>query len=302
MDGEAREIMSQGPVANWYALPAPRPASYLPAPYGVRRDVTARFARLSPGWVYLSAAEPTGRPDAASATRAADFGHDNLAWSGKPLPRGRRRLVSAAVGGALLGAVAALLGVMLADRWAVFDYAPFRHLPLSHSAPAPVVAAPPEMVPAAALETASASAPAPASAPVLASAPPVAAVADRSGEPRPRASVADTHATPPLQPKPTKQPGTADAPGHEREALKPASASAARSHARAQPKAARPVDPPAASAHDVCGADWLCDDELRSLQIELKRWEAQNGLPETQESRPSGTSVHLTGHSRVTEW
>ncbi|WP_279613379.1 hypothetical protein [Burkholderia sp. BCC0405] len=41
---------------------------------------------------------------------------------------------------------------------------------------------------------------------------------------------------------------------------------------------------------------------MRSLQVELKRWEAHQLLPASGDGNAVAASVRLTDHLRVTEW
>jgi len=280
--------MNPGSIDNWFALPPPRAASYLPAPYGARRDVTDRFARLSPGMVYLPAVRSYHDMAVAADARAADFGHDNLAWSRTPPLRGRGRVVSAAIGGALLGAaLTALLGVIPADRWAGFGHVVRGSLPAEHAAPASVVAAVPEAAPA----PVSAPAPAPAPAPVSALPP---APVDRSDASFRPARAADGRSL--------RRPGTAGTRSREHGVVRPVAARAAPPHVPAKPQAAVSAIPPVSATPDPCGADWPCGEALRSLQVELKRWETRKPLPASGEGNAVELSVRLTDHLRVTEW
>lgn len=273
--GEATgRAMNSGPAAIWFALPPPRPASYLPPPYGMRHG---RLARLPSGAVYLSSGQASCRPAVASAARAADFGHDNPAWSRVPQPRGRGRLVLAAVGGALLGAALTVsLGVMLADRGAVFGHATQVSLPAGNSASAPVVGTAPAVAPAPAV--------------------------GRSGAASDLAPAVPARAMPAVPPTLHRQPDTTGVRISERQAMRPASVSTARSRVPVKPRAAAQADSPALAAPDRCGGDWPCGDELRLLQSELKRREVYERLPASLESSVVGVSVRLTDHRRVTEW
>ncbi|UVE64005.1 hypothetical protein L2Y90_09010 [Burkholderia pyrrocinia] len=279
--GEATgSAMNSGPAAIWFALPPPRPASYLPPPYGMRHG---RLARLPSGAVYLSSGRSSCRPAAAPAApaapgaRAADFGHDNLAWSRVPPPRGRGRFVLAMIGGALLGAALTVsLGVMLPDRGSVFGHAAQVSLPVGSSTSAPVDA------------TAAVAAPAPA--------------VNRSGAASDLAPAVPVRAIPTVTPTLHRQPDTTGVRIGKREATRPASVSTARPRVSVKPRAAAQADWPALAAPDRCGGDWPCGDELRLLRSELKRREAHERLPVSLESSVVGMPVLLMEHRRVTEW
>ncbi|WP_141684898.1 hypothetical protein [Burkholderia stabilis] len=272
IDMATGRTMNSEPAAIWFAMPPPRPASYLPPPYGMRHG---RLARLPSGAVYLSSGRSSCRPAAAPGARAADFGHDNLAWSRVPQPRGRGRLVLAAVSGALLGAALTVsLGVMLVDRGAVLGLADRANPPAGNPVAAPAVATMPAAVPAPVVDRlGAASGPAPA-APAILDVPPT------------------LH----------RQPNSTRAQSREREAMRPASVSTARPRVPVKPRAAAQADSPALAASDRCGGDWPCGDELRLLQSELKRREAHDRLPASLERSVVGMPVRLTEHRRVTEW
>lgn len=282
--------MSPGSIENWFALPPPRAASYLPAPYGARHGVTARFASSSPESVYL----PNHRLVVASDTCAADFGHDNLAWSRKPPPRGRARLMLAAIGGAVLGAaLMALLGAMMAGRAAEQSHSARGSLPTGKRAPASVVASAAEVVPSPTQVLDS----------VPALAAPSAPAASRAGAlPQPMRG-ANGHAVPALRPTPPRRSDSASVRVREPEVVQPVSGKAAFRRAPTKPRPAAPADSSVSRAPGRCGDDWPCGDALRALQGELKQWEARKHLPAARESHVAGqTSVHLTDHRRVTEW
>ncbi|WP_124499918.1 MULTISPECIES: hypothetical protein [unclassified Burkholderia] len=282
--------MNPESIDNWFALPPPRAASYLPAPYGVRHGVTARFARSSPGTVYLS----NRCLAVAAGACAADYGHDNLAWSRKPPPRGRGRLVSAAIGGAVFGAVLmALLGAMMAGRGA--EPGPlWGSMPTGKRASASIVAATPDAIPA--------PPPAPASDATPALAPPLAPVVRQADtQPHPVRG-AGGPAVPAPRPMPPRRPDMENVHTRELEVVRPLSAKAVAHRMPAKPRPAKPADSPVSGAPDRCGADWPCGDALRALQVELKHWEARKPLPTAVESKAAETSVRLTDHRRVTEW
>lgn len=293
--------MNPEPIENWFALPPPRAASYLPAPYGARHGVTDRFARSSPGAVYLS----NRRSAVVADVCAADYGHDNLAWSSKPPPRGRGRLVSGAIGGALLGAaLMALLGAMIGDRGAELGRASRGSLATGNPASASVVAVARETLPAPVLDAMPAPAPPPAPVPdtMPALAPPPARMmsqADVSSHP---VRGAHEHAVPALRPTPLRRPDRGSVRAREPAVARPVTAQDASRRVPTKPRPAGPADASVSGAPDRCGADWPCGDALRALQVELKHWEARKPLPAAVESKAAETSVRLTDHQRVTEW
>ncbi|MCL4631375.1 hypothetical protein [Burkholderia sp.] len=278
--------MNPGSIENWFALPPPRAASYLPAPYGVRRGVTDRFARPSPGAVYLTNSRSTVTAHAC----AADFGHDNLAWSRKPSVRGRGRLTSAAIGGTLLGVVLmALFGAMTEQRGHVARRSP----PAGNGASEVVVATAPE----AAL--------APPPTPRLDSTPalPSAALVTSHAEVLPRpVSGANEHPVPALRQAPRRRSTGERMRAREPWDVRPVSANATLRHAPAKPRPTGAAPPPVTRPLDRCGADWPCGNDLRALQAELKRWEARQQPPAVVEKHAMQTSVRLIDHRRVTEW
>jgi len=280
--------MNPGSIENWSALPPPRAASYLPGPYGVRHGVTDRFARSSPGAVYLSSRRFVIGADVC----AADFGHDNLAWSRQPLQRGRgrSRRVLAAIGGALIGAVlTALLGGMMVVRGAELgDPAAGKR------ASASVGAAAPEAVPV------------PPSTPVLDSAPtsvpppgPIVSPADALPHPVRGTS---GHPVPALRATPLRRPDSGRGRAREPEAGRSVSAKATLRRVPTQPRPAGPAEPSVSGAPDRCGADWPCGDALRALRVELKHREARKPIPAAVDGDAAQTSARLTDHRRVTEW
>lgn len=285
--------MNPESIDNWFALPPPRAASYLPAPYGVRHGVTDCFARSSPGAVYLS----SRRFVIAADVCAADFGHDNLAWSRQPLQRGRgrSRRVLAAIGGALLGAaLTALLGWMMAVRGTELGDLAGGSLPAGKRASASVVAAAPEAVPV------------PPSTPVLDSAStlvpptgPIVSPADALPHPVRGAS---GHPVPALRATPLRRPDSGRGRAREPEAGRSVSAKATLRRVPAQPRPAGPAEPSVSGAPDRCGADWPCGDALRALRVELKHREASKPIPAAVEGDAAQTSARLTDHRRVTEW
>ncbi|WP_412525107.1 hypothetical protein [Burkholderia lata] len=311
--------MNPGPIENWFALPPPRAASYLPAPYGVRHGVTDCFARSLPGEVYLS----NRRLAVAADACAADYGHDNLAWSSKPPPRGRGRLVSAAIGGAVFGAaLMALLGAVMADRGAELGHAARGGPAAGSRASESVVAVAPETAPApppapvSDAMSALAPPPAPVSDAMPALAPPPAPASDTMpalAPPRaPMVSQADVsshpvrganeHAVPALRPTPHRRPDRGSVRTREPEVVRPVSAQGASRRVPTKPRPAGPADLSVSGAPDRCGADWPCGDALRALQVELKHWEARQQLPAAVESHTAEAPVRLTDHRRVTEW
>ena len=287
--------MNPGPIENWFALPPPRAASYLPAPYGVRHGVTDCFARSSPGAVYLS----NRRLAVAADACAADYGHDNLAWSSKPPPRGRGRLVSVAIGGAVFGAaLMALLGAMMADRDAELSHAARGSLAMGNRATASVVAVAPAPPPAPVSDAMPALAPS--LAPALA--PPPARMVSQAEVSSHPVRGANGHAVPAWRPTPLRRPDRGSVRAREPEEVRPVSAQGASRRVPTQPRSAGPADSSVSGAPDRCGADWPCGDALRALQVELEHWEARQPLPTAVESKAAETSVRLTDHRRVTEW
>ncbi|MDN7430409.1 hypothetical protein [Burkholderia sp. AU45388] len=302
--------MNPGSIDNWFALPPPRAASYLPAPYGVRRGVPGQFAHLSPGGVYLPAPRSRRGVAVAAAAGAADFGHDNLAWSRTPPPRGRGRVMLAAIGGALLGtALTVLFGGMLADRWAEFGRMARGRLPEGSAGSASIVAAAAES--AATLRPASASDPASASS--LASAFPAASApasismpsAGQSGMPPDPPRRKGAHAVPALRLPPPRTSDMAGMSVRERQRMRPVPVRTVLPSMPAKLRSTAPVDTSdttSSGAPAPCGADWPCGDALRSLQAELKQWEAARQSSAPADSRAEQMPVRLTDHPRVTEW
>jgi|GEM_PF-3077388 len=285
--------MNPGSIENWFALPPPRAASYLPGPYGVRHGVTDHFARSSPGAVYLS----SRRFVIAADVCAADFGHDNLAWSRRPLQRGRSRsrLVLSAIGGALLGAaLMALFGGMMAVRGAELGHPARGSLPAGQRASASVVAAAREAEPVPPATPVSDSA--------LALVPPSAPTASQANALPHPVRGASGHPVSALRPAPLRRPDSGSVRARKPEAARPVSAKATLRRVPAQPRPAGPADPSVSGARDRCGADWPCGDALRALQVELTHWEASKPIPAAVESHAAQTSVRLTDHRRVTEW
>ncbi|WP_175877726.1 hypothetical protein [Burkholderia sp. BCC0097] len=284
--------MNPGSIDNWFALPPPRAASYLPMPYGVRRGVPDRFKRLLAGAVYL----PTGSVVAAEV-RAADFGHDNLAWSRKPPKSGLGRAVSVAIGGVLLGAaLTAVLGTMLADRGAAFGRAVPGRL-LARTAPSASVAA-----------VASAAVPVPNPMAAQTPAPPAVSTslptpaASRSSASSSPARGTDAHAVPPQQRTPLHPSDTARSRGREAPAARPGAVRPASPREPATHWAVKPGDSNVSDASDNCRTDWPCGNELQSLQAELKRWDARKSLPASGEGNAPEMSARLNDHRRVAEW
>ncbi len=331
--------MNRESIDNGFALPPPRAASYLPAPYGVRRGVMDRFAHLSPGGVYLPATRPRRGGAVAATAGAADFGHDNLAWSRTPPRRAHGRVLSGVIGGALLGAaLTVLFGGALADRWAGFGHAVRESQPArsavsgsivaaaveeasalrpesasgpasaltpalaSASVPAPTSAPASVPPPTSALASVSTSVPAPTSSPASISTPPAAPTANRSGVPLDPTRRMDTHAVPASRPTPARSSDMSGTPVREREAVRPLPVRTALPRLPAKPRPAAPPDTTVTGASDSCGADWPCGDALRSLQAELMRWDASRPLPASADSLAVEMPVRLTDHPRVTEW
>lgn len=303
--------MNRESIENGFALPPPRPASYLPAPYGVQRSAMDRFAHLSPGGVCLPATRPRRGVAVAATAGAADFGHDNLAWSRTPPRRAHGRVLSGVIGGALLGAaLTVLFGGALADRGVGFGHAVRGSQPTRSAVSGPIVAAAVEDAsalrpasasgPASALTPASASASAPAPASISTS--PAAPTANRSDVPLDPTRRMDTHAVPASRPMPARSSDMSGTPVREREAARPIPVRTALPRVPAKPRRAAPPDTTVTGASDSCGADWPCGDALRSLQAELMRWDAPRPLPASADSRAAERSVRLTDHPRVTEW
>ncbi|ABI88702.1 hypothetical protein CH72_1643 [Burkholderia ambifaria AMMD] len=288
--------MNPGSIENWFEVPPPRAASYLPGPYGVRHGVTDRFARSSSGAVYLS----SRRFVIAADVCAADFGHDNLAWSRQPLQRGRgrSRLVLSAIGGALVGAaLMALLGGMMAVCGAELGHPARGGLAAGKRASASVVAAAHEAVPVPPATPVSDSA--------LALVPPSAPTASHADALPDPVRVASGHPASALQPTPLRRPDRTGVRARERGTGRSISAKATLRRVPGQPPRVAPAEPSVPSvsgAPDRCGADWPCGDALRALQVELKHREASKPIPAAVQSNAAQTSVRLTDHRRVTEW
>ncbi|WP_157659404.1 hypothetical protein [Burkholderia ubonensis] len=252
---------------NRFAPPARPPSSYLPQPYGCGRGGVDAFARLP----VLGARMPSVRyaGELSGAKRAADFGHDNLAWSRSGTRYGRARGIWIAAGGAMFGAaLVMLLGTVLE--------VPGKEAGSGGTARAPVVAHAPERVPARTLDARAAAQP-----------------------PRDVAATSVEQIAPAELPR-SREPAAAVVQG---ECAVPTArvvrgrvpdARVAESNTT-RTKHVRVAHEPS----EVCDDDWPCGDTLRLMRIELANWEAER-------APVSGTglapSVRAIEHTRLTDW
>lgn len=279
-------------IVVWFGPPARLPASYLPPPYGVCLDVIDTAVWRSKSGIRCSR-EPLKRwavertAAMQGVTCAADFGHDNLAWSRmRPLPR-RARMMAATFGGALFGAtVAALFG--MADFSPAPNVTTARHAPVAErvftSAGGELAGAVPTMASQSRVvgEIAKAQA-------TEQSAP----IGKRTlGE---RAALTDEAVPARAGPSPALRQKTVMGIGMRETARKIRVTLPI--HATPDEQAAFGAS--AATWQEDCADDWPCGDSLKSMRIELENWKA------AQQHRPAqdleDTSVRLRDHIRLTD-
>lgn len=279
------------------------PASYLPPPYGSRRGAVDAFAR-SPG----RAAYPIERPVAwrvvepgsakQRAMRAADFGHDNLAWSRPYVRRGRGRAAWAAVGGALSGATLALwLGAMPVGS-GTFSGGPVdtQVLATAHAPERASVAGSGDRGDAPPMRELS--------------------VATAPLEPDELIGPHDLNERPAVVTRSTPDDGAPPGVSIERSRISDVQVAerGTRRTGTVRIKHAPPVvratrdpqpalPPPAPSRHEACGDDWPCGETLRSMRIELANWEAE--LAQREQADPPDVQPAASGwmseHTRLSD-
>lgn len=262
-------------IVSRFGPPRRLPAAYLPPPYGSRRGAVDAFAR-SPGRaaypIERSVAWRVVEPGSAKqrAMRAADFGHDNLAWSRPYVRRGRGRAAWAAVGGALSGATLALwLGAMPVG-FGTFSGGPV-------DTPVSAIAHAPERASVAGPEDRGDEPPrrefGVATAPVESDEP----IGQRDLTERAAvvARSAPDESAPPVVS--AARSGISDVQVAERGARR--TGTGRMKHAPPVLRATRDpqpaLPPPAPLRQEACGDDWPCGETLRSMRIELANWEAE---------------------------
>ncbi|WP_241294171.1 hypothetical protein [Burkholderia stabilis] len=282
-------------TVNGFVPPARLPVSYLPPPYGSCRGGVDATAWNSEGAVHrlreLSVRRVNERKSAMrGVTCAADFGHDNLAWSGARTRSGRDRIMAATFGGGLLGAaVVALLGMV--------DVGRPPHIVASEHAP---VAG--HVLASAASREHADTAPARASHILLTGQIEKGLIVEQT------ARTEEERLDEPITLTKKAAPARLEWPSAR--SREPVGGIGTRDvvrsvRARSSPHAKRHAPPDveaATSTRQEGGADdWPSGEALKSMRIELKSAEASLRLRESAERQPVNTVIHLEQHIRLTD-
>lgn len=281
-------------TVDWFTPPAPRPASYLPPPYGGRRGAVLAFVRSAKAEIHLATGVSTPSSKRFGMKRrvwrAVDFGHDNLAWSRSRTRHGGGRIALTAVCSALFGAaIAVWFGTSLPDAVALSKKAAFSSA-LPGGQGAGVVHG--DRADTLALRASGEVA--------------VAGAHTDSNEQHTRTGKL-------LASEPLRQAGVREQRESGRSVVLPDDRRPRAHQRKAAPgeskrAVARPVRPasvalavPAPESAHECEGEWLCGENLQAARIELANHEAARGRQQATRGYSPGNAIHFREHTRLTD-